>query len=167
MEDSRMVVRLREDELPPDDATVIVHLGAGAHDNLRDKAIRSYDDYRGITSGVGLFVLSVYATLKGHDVPEIVGTMPWNQYGTCSAREVRAHFELLATTILDDDTLEPVDPLQEVHFDVVLPGPEDERLAIEGVLLEDVLLLAAVEAWLDPYIDVFQSLFEPRQRRYD
>jgi hypothetical protein len=54
-----MVVRLREDELPPDDATVIVHLGAGAHDNLLDKAIRSYDDYREITSGAGLFVLSV------------------------------------------------------------------------------------------------------------
>jgi hypothetical protein len=160
-----MVVRLREDELPPDEATVIVHLGAGAHDNLRDKAIRSYDDYRGITSGAGLFVLSVYAALKGHDVPEIVGTMPWNRYGTCSVRELRAHFELLATTILDDDTLQPVDPLQEVHYDVVLPAPEDERLAVEGALLDDIVLLTAVEAWLDPRIDTFQSLFEPRQRR--
>jgi hypothetical protein len=160
-----MVVRLREDELPPDEATIIVHLGAGAHDNLRDKAIRSYDDYRGITTSAGLFVLSVYAALKGHDVPEIVGTMPWNQYGTCSVRELRAHFELLATTILDDDTLQPVDPLQEVHFDVVLLAPEDERLAVEGALLDDTLLLASVEAWLDPHIDTFESLFEPRQRR--
>ena len=160
-----MVVRLREDEFPPDEATVIVHLGAGVHDNLRDKAIRSYDDYRGITASAGLFVLSVYAALKGHDVPEIVGTMPWNQYGMCSVRELRAHFELLATTILDDDTLQPVDPLQEVHYDVVLPGPEDERLTVEGVLLDDDLLLATVEAWLDPHIDMFQSLFEPRQRR--
>jgi hypothetical protein len=110
-------------------------------------------------------VLSVYAALKGHDVPEIVGAMPWNQYGTCSVRELRAHFELLATTILDDDTLEPVDPLQEVHYDVVLPGPKDERLAVEGALLDDIQLLAAVEAWLNPHIDTFQSLFEPRQGR--
>jgi hypothetical protein len=58
-----------------------------------------------------------------------------------------------------------VDPLQEVHYDVVLPGPEDERLTVEGVLLDDDLLLATVEAWLDPHIDMFQSLFEPRQRR--
>jgi len=91
--------------------------------------------------------------------------MPWNQYSTGSVRELRAHFELLATTILDDDTLQPVDPLQEVHYDVVLPGPEDERLTVEGVLLDDDLLLATVEAWLDPHIDTFQSLFEPRQRR--
>jgi hypothetical protein len=144
-----------------DEATVIVHLGAGAHVNLRDKAIRSSDDYRGVTATTGLFVLSIYAALKGHDVLEIVGTMPWNHYGTCSVRELRAHFELLATTILDDDTLQPVDPLQEVHFDVVLPGLEDERLAVEGGLLDNVLLLATVEAWLDPHIDTFQSLFEP------
>jgi len=141
--------------------------GAGANDNLRDKAIRSYDDYRGITTSAGLFVLSVYAALKGHDIPKIVGTLPWNQYGTSSVGELRAHFELLATTILDDDTPEPVDPLQEVHFDVVLPVPEDGRLAVEGVLLDDDLLLATIKAWLDPHIDTFQSLFEPRQRRYD
>ena len=91
--------------------------------------------------------------------------MPWNRYGTSSVRELRAHFELLATTILDDDILQPVDPLQEVHYDVVLPAPEDERLAVEGALLDDIVLLTAVEAWLDPRIDTFQSLFEPRQRR--
>ena len=112
-------------------------------------------------------MLSVYAALKGHDIPKIVGTLPWNQYGTSSVGELRAHFELLATTILDDDTPEPVDPLQEVHFDVVLPVPEDGRLAVEGVLLDDDLLLATIKAWLDPHIDTFQSLFEPRQRRYD
>jgi hypothetical protein len=78
---------------------------------------------------------------------------------------MRARFELLATTILDDDTRQPVDPLQEVHFDVVLPGPEDQRLAVEGALLDDIALLATVETWLDPHIDTFQSLFEPRQRR--
>jgi len=33
-----MVIRLREDELPPDDATVIVHLGAGAHNNFCDES---------------------------------------------------------------------------------------------------------------------------------
>jgi hypothetical protein len=152
-----MAIRLREDELPPDGATVIVHLGAGAHNNLRDKAIRSYDDYRDVTESGGLFALSVYAALKGHEVREIVGTMPWNQYGTCSVGELRAYFELLATTILDD-------PLQEVHFDVVLPGLEDERLAVEGALLDDVELLATVETWLDPHVDTFRSLFEPRQR---
>jgi hypothetical protein len=158
-----MAIRLREDELPPDGATVIVHLGAGAHNNLRDKAIRSYDDYRDVTESGGLFALSVYAALKGHEVREIVGTMPWNQYGTCSVGELRAYFELLATTILDD-ALQPVDPLQEVHFDVVLPGLEDERLAVEGALLDDVELLATVETWLDPHVDTFRSLFEPRQR---
>ena len=89
--------------------------------------------------------------------------MPWNQYGTCSVGEFRAHFELFATTILDD-ALQPVDPLQEVHFDVVLPGLEDERLAVEGARLDDVELLATVETWLDPHVDTFRSLFESRQR---
>ena len=55
--------------------------------------------------------------------------------------------------------------LQEVHYDVVLPGPKHERLAVEGALLDDIQLLAAVEAWVNPHIDTFQSLFEPRQRR--
>jgi hypothetical protein len=57
--------------------------------------------------------------------------VPWNQYGTCSVGELRTHFKLLATTMLDDDALQPVDPRQEIHFDVVLPGLEDERLAVE------------------------------------
>jgi hypothetical protein len=33
-----MVVRLREDKLPPDNATVIIHFGAGEQNNLRDES---------------------------------------------------------------------------------------------------------------------------------
>jgi hypothetical protein len=43
----------------------------------------------------------------------------------------------------------------------VLRGLVDERLAVGGALLDDVALLATVETWLEPHIDMFQSLFEP------
>ncbi len=47
---------------PPDEATLIVHMGAGDHERLRRNAIASYDDYRGIAGdGFGMFALSVYA----------------------------------------------------------------------------------------------------------
>lgn len=87
-----MSVVLRNEALPPD-TTIVVHLGAGATDNLRGKAIGSYDDYRPLrTDGFGMFALSVYAAFNGRDVAEIVESMPWNQYGITTVGEVRERF---------------------------------------------------------------------------
>lgn len=148
---------------PPDDATLIVHMGAGDHERLRRNAIASYDDYREIADdGFGLFALSVYAALGGHEVAEIVGALPWRQYGVCSAGDVRKYFSLLATTITDVAD-EPIDELQEVHFDVVLPHLDDDRLATPFALVSDPALIAEVEVGLDPHIATFRLLFEPRQ----
>jgi hypothetical protein len=44
---------------------------------------------------VTLSAFSPQAALVGHNVPEIVGTMPSNQCGTCSLRELRANFALV------------------------------------------------------------------------
>lgn len=157
-----MPVHARGDP-PPDDATLVVHMGAGDHERLRRNAIASYDEYREIASnGFGLFALSVYAALGGHEIDEIVGALPWRQYGVCSAGDVREHFSLLATTITDAAD-EPIDELQEIHLDVVLPHPDDDRLATPFALVSDVSLIAEVEIALDPHIATFRLLFEPRQ----
>lgn len=58
----------------------------------------------------------------------------------------------------------PVDELQDVHYDVVLPAPDEPRLVEEGVLFEDEDLLAQVVSHLTPQIEVFRSLFGPRRR---
>lgn len=104
---------------------------------------------------------SVYAALGGHDVAEIVGALPWRRYGVCSAGGVRKRFAMLATTITDAGG-EPIDELQEVHFDVILPHPDDNRLAAPFALVSDASLIAEVEVALDPHITEFRSLFEPR-----
>ncbi len=57
---------------------------------------------------------------------------------------------------------EPIDELQEVHFDVILPHPENDRLAAPFALVSDTSLIAEVEVALDPHITAFRSLFEPR-----
>lgn len=106
-----MSIILRTEELPSE-MTIVVHLGAGDAKNLRDKAIRSYDDYRPLASdGLGLLVLSVYAAFKGRAVYDIADALPWKQYGTATVGEVGGCFTLLATTILGDND-DPVDELQ-------------------------------------------------------
>ncbi len=82
----------------------------------------------------------------------------------CSASGVREHFLLLATTVTDGMD-EPIDELQEVHFDVILPHPDDDRLATPFALVSDPSLIAEVEVALDPSVTVFRSLFEPRRAK--
>jgi hypothetical protein len=158
-------VVLRDGEELPEKATVIVHLGAGAHDILVDKAIGSYDEYRELANdGFGRFVLSVYAAVRGHEVGEIVEALPWNQYGTCTAGDLRELFELWPTTIIDEYGA-PVDPLQEVHFDVILVGLDEDALRAEGALLEDGELDDRARRALDAEVNNFRNLFEPRHRK--
>jgi hypothetical protein len=158
-------VVLRSGEEVPEETTLIVHLGAGALSNLIDKAIGSYDDYREVAGdGFGRFALSVYAAARGHEVAEIVEALPWNQYGTCTVGELRELFELWPTTIIDVYG-EPIDPLQEVHFDVIVVGPEEEALREEGVLFDDEDLDSRVRQALDTGVNAFRGLFEPRNRK--
>jgi len=137
-------------------------MGAGEHERLRRNAITSYDEYREVVDdGFGRFAISVYAATAGHDVEEIVSVLPWSRYGVCSADEVRKHFELWATIITGPDG-EPLDELQTVHFDVVLPIFSDARLSAPYALVEDQALIAEVEVLLDPAVATFCALFEPR-----
>lgn len=72
---------------------------------------------------------------------------------------------MLATTILRPGGA-PGGALQTVHFDVVLPHLEDERLLVPGALARDEenqkSPLARVESWLAPHVKTFAGLFEPR-----
>lgn len=52
-----------------------------------------------------------------------------------------------------------------MHFDVVLPEPDEPRLAEEGALFENEALLELVVDHLEPHLAAFRSLFEPRQRK--
>lgn len=165
-----MTVQLRAGELPPDDATLVVHMGVGDRRRLLATTIDTYDEYRSLRDdGYGHFALSVFAAHHGYSVRAIRDTSSWNLYGTCPAGRLLEHFDLLATSILDAHG-RPAGELQAVHFDVVLPHLDEERLRVPGALGDDVggdsgggaELLASVEAFLWPHVETFAGLFEPR-----
>jgi hypothetical protein len=161
-----VTVRLRAGGLPLDDTTMVVHMGAGDRSRLLATTIDTYDEYRQLRDdGYGYFALSVFAAHAGYTVEAICDALPWRSYGTCRADRLREHFSLLATTILAPDGT-PAGELQAVHYDVVLPHPDDERLLVPGALAHDenggTRLLAAVESFLAPSVETFASLFEPR-----
>ncbi|MFP5488197.1 MAG: hypothetical protein ACLGHQ_07825 [Acidimicrobiia bacterium] len=157
-----MTVHLRVAERPPDDAVVLIHMGAGIPVSTARSALRGYSDYVGIRGeGSGLFTISVFAATAGVSEDDITGAFDHNQFGRSTVGSLRAAgLELIATTIVDPDMPPAIQTIQRVHFDIVL-GVAYEGRAIPNVDAEVAELIEVVAAAALPVLE----LFLPRVRK--
>lgn len=161
-----MTIYLRADEPPLDDATVLIHMGAGhARDAIRG-AIRNYAAYKVLRGdGYGYFTVSVYAIKGRMDERQIVTAMHHGLFARAPAGAIRAAgFALLPTSDddLGDEAGDGLRAIQEVHYDVVLPltddlrhigppHPDTERLVSDQLRLPVARLLALMPERVDKY----------------
>jgi hypothetical protein len=159
-----VTIWLREDDEWPDQATLIIHGGAGGIEFVLDGAIANYNDYRVIRhDGLGYFTVSVFATVHGVEAEAIVDHLVHGSYGTASAGAVTDAFKLIPTS--DDDAELPPDIqwLQPYHFDICMPDLADARLVELGPL-DDPQLLEACSEHLTPHLERLLRLFERRRK---
>lgn len=152
-----MAVVFRDDELPPRDAEVVVHMGAGVVENAVEAALRNHDEYRTPSRG-GAFCVSVFCATGGVSVDEIIGALPHSQYGTAGYGTIRRRWDVWATTIpgaLGSRMIE------EVHFDVVLPVASPTKPIVEITESEHQVLVSRLDEAVRPLL----ALFVPRERK--
>lgn len=160
-----MTVVLRA-EPAPRPATLVIHMGAGAVESVVNATIRNYGEYRAATAdGRGLLAVSVFAVTDGVSEATILDALPQRSFArTTAGAVVDAGFGLLASSIEDPDLDPAIAAIQHVHFDVVLPALDDDRL---GTLdpIDDEELELAVRAHVAPHAERLVALFGPRLRR--
>lgn len=116
-----MTVQLRPDDELPDDAVVLIHMGAGNPATAAQAAIRNFEEYVGVQSASGLFTISVFAATDGISETDITNAFGYKQFGRAFYGSLRsAGVKLIATTITDPDMQVEIAALQRVHFDLVL-----------------------------------------------
>jgi hypothetical protein len=153
-------------ESPLPDATLIIHMGAGAAGTVVSAAVRNYGEYRPVTAtGLGLFAVSVFAIVRGITEAQILAALPQRTFArTTVGAVVDEGFELLATSILDADLDAAIAAIQPVHHDIVMPALDDARFAhLDPIDDED--LEAKSRAHLAPHVDRLLALFGPRERK--
>jgi hypothetical protein len=157
-----MTIHLRVGEELPDDAVVLIHMGAGVPVSTARSALRGYSDYVGIRSeGSGLFTISVFAATAGVSEDDITGAFDHNQFGRAPVGSLRgAGLELIPTTIVDPGMPQAILTIQRVHYDIVL-GVAYQGSAIPNVDAEVAELIEAVAAAAAPVLE----LFLPRLRK--
>lgn len=136
------------DEL--DDATLVVHMGAGAVDSVTSAAVRNYCQYSSFRPP-GLLTVSVFAAEGGVTVQEIVDAMPHGKFGTTSVRHVlNQGFEMIKTYIKGA----PLEArLMEVHYDIILdigtwlPSIVDGQPSEEAVESVEHLIRDEADDW--------------------
>jgi hypothetical protein len=160
-----MAIVIRTDDVQPDDATLIIHGGAGGIEFVRRAAISNYAEYRAIRGdGYGHFTVSVFATI--HDIEEqaIVERLVHGSYGVATLRDVSIAFSLIPTSDDDPELSEDIRWLQDYHFDICLPDLLDDRLlTIDPV--DDTDLLATCEAHITPHLEAVLGLFTRHQKQ--
>lgn len=146
------------DEL--DDATLVVHMGAGAIDSVTAAAVRNYRQYASFRPP-GLLTVSVFAAEGGVTVQEIVDAMPHGKFGTTSIRQVlNQGFEMIKTYI----TGTPLEPrLMEVHYDIILNIGTWLPSIVDGQPSEEDV--ESVEHLIRDESARLMALFEPRKER--
>jgi hypothetical protein len=160
-----MPVHLREEPAPPDEAAIVVHLGAGRPTDVIAAAIRNHDEYVGITSGHGLFTVSLFAAIRGVAEADILEALPQRRYALAEYRALRAEFEVLPTTIEVPGMPEALRRLQRVHYDaVLLRDASSEGLGAPVSELDDAAI-QALEARLSEPARRLLGLFGPRREK--
>jgi hypothetical protein len=144
----------------PDDTTLVIHMGAGAVENLIDNMITFHDLYAGVIDLNGRFMVSVYATVFGVTQADITSVMPQKQFGTATfAAIAAAGLQLYPTTVEGLENTAIAD-LQPVHFDIEVPVTP--RVAVGD--LSEAEIEALKGELLDPAEQVLQ-LFTPRRQK--
>ncbi|MCP5031624.1 MAG: hypothetical protein GY939_07440 [Actinomycetia bacterium] len=158
---SRITFTIR-DEAPPNDAVVLLHLGADdrkAMSHKRENVLKHHDRWIDKFDDAGRFTISVYALI---DVEErfVLEKMPHSRFGRSSVGDVlKAGFEMIPTSISVRGT--SLIELQPYHYSIVLPtkGCETGLLAQREI---DPSIIGAVEADLRQLI----ALFKPTEPNY-
>lgn len=160
-----MTLRLRRNEPPPPDATVLLHMGAGHTDDIISAAVRNFDDYAELGYEPGLATASVFAELGGITRTEILAALPHPRFAVATVGEVRAHFPMLATGVDDPDMPRDLARLQRVHFDGVLlapPHPATPRMPLAEASPD---VLDHLREALAPPAATLAEVFTPRHRK--
>lgn len=141
-------------------------MGAGAVESVVTAAIRNYGEYRAVSpDGRGLLCVSVFAVAAGVTEATILAALPQRSFGRSSVGAIsEASFGLLPTSLEDPDLAEDIAAIQHVHFDVLLPALDDDRLAAVDPI-EDEDLEQAAREHLRPHAERLLALFVPRLRR--
>ena len=159
-----MTIVLR-DEPPPEEATLVIHMGAGAVESVVRAAVRNFGEYRLVTGGAGLFAVSVFAVAGGVTEAAILDALPQRSFARSTVGTVLdAGFGLLPSSIVDADLDPAIASIQHVHYDIVLPALDDDRLGSTGPL-DDEKLEEACRTHLLPHAERLLALFGPRERR--
>jgi hypothetical protein len=160
-----VTIVLRREE-PPAPATLAIHMGAGAVDTVVNAALRNYGEYREVTDdGLGIFAVSVFAVAAGVTEATILDALPQRSFARSTVGRVStAGFALLPTSVVDPELAADIAAIQHVHFDIVLPAIEDERLAATDPLDDEDLELL-VRSHLHRHAERLLALFGERVRR--
>ena len=157
----RIILR---DQPAPNTAELVIHMGAGARRAILNSTIVSYSTYVPVVGPAKSFAVSVFGAIDGITTEQILDALPQNQYGTATFVEVQEHFELLPTTIENEDFSADMKAIQPVHFDVVLPHDPALLAGVDPRDLDDPEL-ELLFARLDGPLDRLIALFDPRGRK--
>jgi hypothetical protein len=145
-----------------DEDDLIIHMGAGARQDVVRAAIRNYHAYEGIHGQPGAFTVSVFAAIAGVTEAEIISALPQRQYGVTRYGNLRGRIPVWPTTITGTAIPERV---IAVHFDLVLPTLGFELPAGRSVEDLDDGELGALDAVLSPSVEEILPLFLPRRSK--
>lgn len=163
-------IELRSPEPHHDDETVLIHMGAGAVESVVANAVNNYHHYRGLRPGDGAFgmlCVSIFGVVSGVTREDIFAGLPQGQFGEATWGEVRAVFDVLATTIHDDNMPPAIAALQRAHFDIVLEHPEVPDLETrDPVDLDDAATRNLEQAVAQQVRGLLLPLFVPRGPKY-
>ena len=165
-------ITLRVDQVIPDDALVLIHMGAGQEEAVLDAIVRSYDDYEDLAAHLkcrtrGLCVVSVFGLVNGVTRDELFAAMPQKQFGESTYGDAKALFELLPTHIEDPGMPAAVQRLQRGHFDVQLDAPAALFDRVDPVADMVEAERTGLREGLRPQVATrLLPLFAPRDQKY-
>jgi hypothetical protein len=154
------------DEIAPDDAVVLLHLGGFDRRSVATKVaniVKRHDEWIGIFDSAGRFAVSVYA-LTSFSLTDVLARMPHGQYGLTTAGAIRsARFALVPTSISMRGMLRSVAELQPYHFSIVFRSPGSERRLSDALEEAFEETQSMIRAELEALLGLFEKCTRDRQ----